>query len=25
MILLLAICAPVMVALAWKLPDRRHA
>ena len=25
MILLLAVCAPVMVALAWLLPDRRHA
>lgn len=25
MILLLAVCAPVMVVLAWLLPDRRHA
>ena len=25
MILLLAACAPVMVLLAWLLPDRRHA
>ena len=25
MILLLAACAPIMVLLAWLLPDRRHA
>jgi MFS transporter, FSR family, fosmidomycin resistance protein len=25
MILLLAVCAPVMAVLTWLLPDRRHA
>ena len=25
MMLLLAVCAPIMTVIAWKLPDRRHA